>query len=113
MKIGIIREGKNPPDKRVPYTPKQLKTIMERYSNLEVVVQKSEFRAIKDEEYENSGISIVEKVDDVDVIFGVKEVNIEDLVPNKIHFFFSHTIKKQPYNRGLLKNILQKKYHTY
>lgn len=33
---------------------------------------------------------------------------IDALIPNKKYFFFSHTIKKQPYNRDLLKAILHK-----
>ncbi len=108
MKIGIIREGKNPPDKRVPFTPKQLRNIVDEYDAIEVVVQKSEVRGISDGEYENEGISVVDNIDEVDVVFGVKEINIVDLIPNKTHFFFSHTIKEQPYNRDLLKSILKK-----
>ena len=51
----------------------------------------------------------VEKdVSDCDVMLGVKEVPIENLIPNKKYFYFSHTIKKQPYNRKLLKAMLEK-----
>jgi hypothetical protein len=39
---------------------------------------------------------------------GVKEVPIDALIPNKKYFFFSHTIKKQPYNRKLIQAILKK-----
>src|SRR5690606_24946293 len=43
------------------------------------------------------------------IILGVKEVNIEDLIPQKTFLFFSHTYKKQPYNRKLLQAVIEKK----
>lgn len=109
MKIGIIREGKVPPDKRVPLTPSQCATIKEQYPHVDVVVQSSQVRKIQDAEYEAAGISVVDDVSDCDILMGVKEVNKPDLIPNKTYLFFSHTFKKQPYNRALLKEILDKK----
>lgn len=109
MKLGLIREGKVPPDKRVPLTPKQCVQLKERYPQIEVVVQKSDIRAFKDEEYAAVGVALVDDLSSCDVIMGVKEVNIDDLIPNKKFLFFSHTIKKQPYNRKLLQAILDKK----
>jgi saccharopine dehydrogenase (NAD+, L-lysine forming) len=106
--IGVIKEGKTPPDKRVPLTPEQCVQVMKRFANVEVHVQKSPIRAFKDEEYTNLGIKVVDDLAHCDVIFGVKEVKIEDLIPNKQFFFFSHTIKKQPYNRALLQAIVDK-----
>ena len=44
LKIGIIKEGKTPPDKRVPLTPKQCKWIKDNYPHLDLVVQKSPIR---------------------------------------------------------------------
>lgn len=108
MKIGIIREGKVPPDKRVPFTPEQCKKILEKYTSVELYVQRSPIRAFEDEEYAKLGINLVDGLANCDIIFGVKEVNIQDLLPNKKYFFFSHTIKKQPYNRGLLLAVLEK-----
>jgi len=107
--IGIIREGKTPPDKRVPLTPSQCVQVMKRFENVKVHVQKSAVRAFSDEEYSRHGIEVVDDLAHCDVIFGVKEVRIEDLIPNKHFFFFSHTIKKQPYNRNLLQAIIDKK----
>ena len=109
MKIGLIKEGKNPPDKRVPLSPKQCKWIKEKYHDVELVVQKSPIRKYKDQEYLNEGITLVDKVEDCDVLLGVKEVPIDQLIPNKKYFFFSHTFKKQPYNRKLLHAIINKK----
>ncbi len=107
--LGIIREGKVPPDKRVPLTPKQCKLVETTYPNVKIIVQKSEVRAYKEETYIAEGIEIVDSLESADIIMGVKEVNIQDLLPNKKFIFFSHTLKKQPYNRNLLKAILEKK----
>jgi alanine dehydrogenase len=107
--LGIIREGKVPPDFRVPLTPKQCKTIETIYPNVKVQVQRSPIRTFKDSEYAEQGIELVDSLQDCDIIFGVKEVQIADLIPNKTFVFFSHTIKKQPYNRALLQAILDKK----
>lgn len=108
MKIGIIREGKTPPDKRVPLSPEQCERIINEYSNVEIYVEKSEIRKFRDSEYERLGIAVVDNVEHCDVLIGVKEVPIEQLIPQKKYLFFSHTFKKQPYNRKLLKAILDK-----
>lgn len=108
-KLGIAREGKVPPDFRVPLTPKQCKLVELKFPDVEVIVQQSPIRTFQDDLYRNEGITVQEDLSDCDVIMGVKEVKIDDLIPNKKYIFFSHTIKKQPYNRGLLQSILQKK----
>lgn len=109
IKIGVIREGKVPPDKRVPLTPKQCKQLEVIYPNVEVVVQPSPIRAFSDESYTEEGVKLQEDLSDCDVLIGVKEVNIEDLLPGKKYLFFSHTFKKQPYNRDLLRAIVERK----
>jgi saccharopine dehydrogenase (NAD+, L-lysine-forming) len=109
IKLGIIKEGKVPPDHRVALTPKQCKSLQIIYPNVEVVVQSSPIRAYKDEAYINEGIKVVNDLQDCDIIFGIKEVKVEDLIANKKFVFFSHTIKKQPYNRDLLRAILDMK----
>src|SRR5690554_2149679 len=109
IKVGIIKEGKTPPDERVPLSPEQCLRVMEEYPNVEIKVQKSPIRAYKDVEYSDLGIQVVDDLKDCDIIMGVKEVNIEDLIPNKRYFFFSHTFKEQPYNRDLLKAIIDRK----
>lgn len=106
--IGLIREGKIPIDRRVPLTPNQAKIVMGRFPDVEVVAEKSDIRCYPDREYAKEGIRLVDSLEDCDIIFGVKEVPLELLLPGKTYFFFSHTIKKQPYNRGLLQEILRK-----
>lgn len=108
MKIGLIREGKVPPDKRVPFTPLQVEEIQQRFPHVKVVCQNSDVRCFKDSEFSELGIDVVEDISDCDVLMGIKEVPIQNLINDKTYFFFSHTIKKQPYNRKLLQTVLQK-----
>ncbi|MBL4861967.1 MAG: alanine dehydrogenase [Crocinitomicaceae bacterium] len=107
-KLGLIREGKVPPDLRVPLTPKQCGTLQELYPNVEVIVQPSPIRAYSDQEYIDQGLRMSEDLSECDIVLGVKEVNIADLIADKKFLFFSHTIKKQPYNRDLLQAIIDK-----
>jgi saccharopine dehydrogenase (NAD+, L-lysine-forming) len=108
MKIGILREGKIPHDKRVPFTPVQCKLLLEEFPGLQLVVQPSPFRCYSDEEYRLQGVRLQEDLHDCDVLMGIKEVPVSELISGKRYFFFSHTIKKQVHNRGLLKSILEK-----
>ena len=109
MKIGIIREGKIPADQRSPFTPDLLHEIQKTFGNqLSICVEKSEFRCFTDQEYAAQGIEVVTDLSDVAILFGVKEVPIDQLIPEKTYFFFSHTIKKQPKNKTLLQAILAK-----
>lgn len=108
IKLGIIREGKIPVDRRVPFSPDQAKEIMQKFPYVEVVCQRSSIRCFTDLEYEKSGVKIVHDVGDCDILMGIKEVPITHLIQNKIYLFFSHTIKKQPHNRPLLQAILKK-----
>jgi saccharopine dehydrogenase (NAD+, L-lysine-forming) len=109
INIGIIREGKTPPDFRVPLSPEQCKTLQENYPQVNVTVQNSPIRCFPDEAYRAQGITVHEDLSHCDILLGVKEVPKDQLLANKTYLFFSHTIKKQPYNRALLQAILDKK----
>ena len=113
MKFAIIKERKNPPDRRVVFSPNDLKQLKDNFPEAEVVVEASDIRVFQDSDYKKLGFLVQDDVLDADVMFGVKEVPIEALIPNKKYFFFSHTIKKQPYNRKLLKAILDKNIEMY
>ncbi|SHM37143.1 NAD(P)-dependent oxidoreductase [Flavobacterium xinjiangense] len=113
MKFGIIKERKNPPDRRVVFSPDELAKIKQLYQDASIKVESSDIRIFTDEQYKKLGIEVANDISDCDVFFGVKEVPIEDLIPNKSYFFFSHTIKKQPYNRKLLQAILEKNIDLY
>lgn len=108
MKFGIIKERKNPPDRRVVFTPEELVRLQSEHHGAFVKVESSDIRIFSDEQYSNLGLEVTTDLSDCDVLFGVKEVPIDALIPNKKYFFFSHTIKKQPYNRKLLQAILEK-----
>lgn len=109
MKIGIIREGKIPADKRVVLPPALCVKLKEQYPEIELVVQPSAIRAFPDSDYIAAGINMSEDLSDCDVLLGVKEVPLDMLIPNKTYFFFSHTYKKQEYNKALLNKILADK----
>lgn len=107
--LGVIKETKTPPDKRVPLTPEQCIEVMKRWPQVEVIVEKSDIRSYRDEEYAKLGVRLVDRATEASILMGVKEVKIDYLIPHKKYFFFSHTFKKQPYNRALLQAILAKK----
>lgn len=109
IKIGILREGKIPVDRRVPLTPSQAVKVEQLFPEAKVVVQKSPIRCFEDNEYLEENIDVVDNVLDCDILMGVKEVPVIELIEDKTYLFFSHTIKEQPYNRELLKEILRKK----
>lgn len=113
MKFAIIKERKNPPDRRVVFSPDACKSLLERFEEMEIKIESSDIRTFADKEYSDLGLEVSNDVSDCDVLIGVKEVPIEALIPNKKYFFFSHTIKKQDYNRELLNAVLDKNIELY
>ena len=113
MKFALIKERKNPPDRRVVLSPEACQKLMQDYPQAKVIVESSDIRVFPDQAYSNLGIEVLDTVSAADVLLGVKEVPVEALIPNKKYFFFSHTIKKQSYNRKLLKAVLDKNIELY
>ena len=113
MKFGIIKERKNPPDRRVVFSPEKLQEFQQQFPAATIVVESSDIRVFSDDAYLNAGFEVTTDLSDCDVLIGVKEVPVAALIPNKKYFFFSHTIKKQPYNRNLLKAVLEKNIALY
>ena len=107
MKIGVLQEEKVPADKRVPLTPKQCRQLLDTYPDIEILVKSSAIRCFSDAMYIAEGINIVDDLSDCDVLIGVKEVPKESLIANKTYLYFSHTIKEQSYNRGLLLKMME------
>lgn len=107
MKLGIIREGKTPPDSRTPLTPDQCAHLL-RDLQVEVMVEPSPIRCYPDTEYAEFQVPLSPRMQDCDVLMGIKEVPVDQLIPDKTYLFFSHTIKEQAYNRKLLQAILAK-----
>ncbi|MBL4905629.1 MAG: alanine dehydrogenase [Flavobacteriaceae bacterium] len=113
MKFGIIKERKSPPDRRVVFSPEKLQEFQQKYTEATIKVERSAIRVFSDQLYADVGVELTDDVSDCDVLIGVKEVPIAALIPNKKYFFFSHTIKKQHYNRKLLQAILDKNIELY
>jgi hypothetical protein len=109
MKIGILEETREPQDNRVPLTPSQCAILKEENPDIEVFVQSSKHRCYTDDEYRYHGIELKEDLVDCDILLGVKEIQPHLLIPEKTYFIFSHTNKKQPANRALLRAVLEKK----
>ena len=113
MKFAIIRERKTPPDRRVVLTPEACAHLTKTFPEMEISVESSPIRTFTDQEYRDKGIQVFEDISDAEVMLGVKEVPIDALIEGKKYFFFSHTIKEQPYNRDLLRAILAKNIELY
>ena len=109
MHIGILKETKNPVDRRVAVTPEAALDLVRQYPEFSITVQSSDIRCYTDEEYRKLGIRVVDDIGDCDLLVGVKEVSVTSLMPGKTYMFFSHTAKKQPYNQKLLREIVDKK----
>lgn len=113
MYFGIIRERKNPPDMRVVLSPQACQKVASSFPAARIVVEPSSVRVFTDQEYQEAGITVAAEMEACDVLLGVKEVPVDALIAGKKYFFFSHTIKKQPYNRKLLRAILEKYIELY
>ena len=113
MKFGIIKERKSPPDRRVVFSPSALLLVKKQFPNTDFKVESSDIRVFTDAEYTEKGFEVSDNMDDCDVLLGVKEVPVEALISNKKYFFFSHTIKKQAYNRKLLQACIDKNIELY
>ena len=109
MRVGIIRETKIPPDRRVPLTPAQVVELREKYPFVEFYVQPSDIRCFTDDEYKYLKIPLREDLSNCDILMGVKEVDKRVFVPGKTYLFFAHVAKKQDHNREMLREILNKK----
>ena len=108
MKIALIQETKIPVDNRVALTPEQMAQLQRDYPNDRFVVQSCDLRAYSDDQYRAVGIPVMDDVSDCDVLMGVKEVNLERLLPRKHYFFFGHFAKMQSYNLPLLKTLMER-----
>lgn len=106
--IGLIRERKNPPDKRVALTPRQCAHLQKKIAGLKIIAEPSPNRCFSDDEYRNEGIKVTEDLSRCDILMGIKEVPVDALIPGKTYLFFSHTKKKQPYNQKLMRALIKK-----
>jgi len=108
LRVGILRETKNPPDRRVPLTPPQIIALEELYPFVEFFVQPSDFRCYSNDEYEYLDIPLKEDLRDCDILMGVKEIDKRTLIPDKTYMFFAHVAKAQPHNREMFREMALK-----
>uniref|UniRef100_A0A8C7EJ88 Aminoadipate-semialdehyde synthase n=1 Tax=Neovison vison TaxID=452646 RepID=A0A8C7EJ88_NEOVI len=103
--MALRREDVNAWERRAPLAPRHIKGI----ANLgyKVLIQPSNRRAIHDKEYVKAGGILQEDISEACLILGVKRPPEEKLMPKKTYAFFSHTIKAQEANMGLLDEILR------
>ena len=105
LRIGILRETKNPPDRRVPLTPPQIIALEEQYPFVEFYVQPSDIRCYSDEEYEYLDIPLKEDLHECDILMGIKEVDRRTFIPGRTYLFFAHVGKRQPHNREMFREM--------
>uniref|UniRef100_A0A8C2CTP7 Alpha-aminoadipic semialdehyde synthase, mitochondrial n=1 Tax=Cyprinus carpio TaxID=7962 RepID=A0A8C2CTP7_CYPCA len=104
--IAIRREDVNVWERRAPLAPRHVKEITA--AGHKVLVQPSNRRAIHERYYEKAGAVIQEDISEASLIIGVKRPPEEKVYPHKTYAFFSHTIKAQEANMGLLDDLLKK-----
>lgn len=109
LKIGILRETRNPPDRRVPLTPPQIIALEESYPEIQFFIQPSDFRCYSNEEYEYLDIPLKEDLRDCDILMGVKEIDKRTFIPGKTYLFFAHVAKKQPHNLVMFRAMIENK----
>ncbi len=55
----------------------------------------------------NAGAEISEDLSPADVIFGLKEIDVDNILSNKTYLFFSHTHKGQQKNKAMLQSFVE------
>ncbi|HEX7411476.1 MAG TPA: hypothetical protein VF298_04975, partial [Bacteroidales bacterium] len=108
LRVGILRETKNPPDRRVPLTPPQIIALEELYPDVQFFVQPSDYRCYSNEEYEYLDIPLKEDLRECDILMGVKEIDKRTFIAGKTYLFFSHVAKKQPQNQEMFREMADK-----
>jgi alpha-aminoadipic semialdehyde synthase len=105
--IAIRREDKNRWERRAALTPEAVEKLIKE-TGIKVYVQPSTKRIFTDDRYRAAGAIVQEDLSPADVILGIKEVPVKDLIPGKTYVYFSHTHKGQEYNMPMLQDILDK-----
>ena len=103
--IGIVREVYSKWERRSPFTPENVKALVAQ--GLRVLVQPCNKRVFANFEYKQAGAELVDDLEPACTIFGVKQVPVEKLLPDRTYVFFSHVIKAQPENMNLLDSLLE------
>ena len=108
-------------ENRTPFSPTQISNLLNKFSNLKIIVQPSKRRCFEDKDYLKAGAQITDNLSSADIFFGVKEVDISTLIKDKTYLFFSHTSKVRQYigqaiedkaiiyKKKLLREVIKKK----
>ncbi|XP_029953110.1 alpha-aminoadipic semialdehyde synthase, mitochondrial [Salarias fasciatus] len=104
--VAIRREDVNPWERRAPLAPRHVRELTN--AGVKVLVQPSNRRAIHEKYYMKAGAVIEEDISEASLILGVKRPPEDKVLPRKTYAFFSHTIKAQEANMGLLEDLLKK-----
>lgn len=104
--LGIRREDINIRERRVPIVPEDAAELRASHS-LEFIVQPSEIRIFRDDEYRAAGITVSENICSSPVVLALKEIPIGSIESGKAYVFFSHTTKGQKQNMPMLKRMIE------
>ena len=117
--LAILKEARID-ENRTPFSPTQISNLLNKFPNLKIIVQSSNRRCFKDEDYLKAGAQIMDDLRSADIIFGVREVDVSMLIKDKTYLFFSHTSKVRQYigqvivdkaiiyKKELLKEVIKK-----
>ncbi|MCJ8344723.1 hypothetical protein MJH12_04225 [bacterium] len=110
MKSFVIRaEQKNEWEGRSSITPSHASKLKSEFG-INVHFETSEKRCFDDSEYIDAGATLVQDIEDHEIVAGVKEIPVEKISDkSKTYLFFSHTIKGQKENMPMLEKIIAAK----
>ncbi len=103
--IGLRREDKNEWERRIPLIPHDIDELI-KSNGYDFVVQPSNIRAFRDEEFAEIGVEVNEELSKAQFVFAVKEIPDDLFQKGTVYAFFSHVIKGQDYNMPMLRKIL-------
>lgn len=105
-RIGLRREDKNPFERRVALTPDAVARLAA--AGIEFEVERFERRCFEDAAYARAGATLTDDPRACPIVLGIKEIPRGWFREGGAYLFFSHTIKGQPYNMPMLREILDK-----
>jgi len=106
--IALRREDKNPWEKRVALIPSHVRELV-KDQGVKFVVQPSPIRVFADDDFKREGAKVQEDLSSACVVMGIKEMPESLFEPGKAYVFFSHTIKGQKANMGMLRRLVEQK----
>jgi len=104
LKPLIRREFKNRWEGRAPLSPEAV--VLLGGKGVEVLIEPYEHRCYADEDYLAAGARLCTDSHEARLVLGIKEPKLEQVSEGQIHLCFSHTIKGQTYNMGLLRHFM-------